>query len=501
MAREKVFGDAVTWERWSWLAAALFAIGMLVRIALYFPLAMYQIDSDAVIAGLCAFRVAEGQYPTFLPGGVRISAASCYVAAGYFHLFGPGRVGLALTALTWGALFLLFMLLFLRALLGPKVASLAFLFAVLPTEQFMTVMYAPWGYGEIMASCAATLWLATLWRKDGKLWQRLTFGFSVGLGLWFSMQTFMIVIPATIWIALKRRGATIREAMPAFAAVIVGALPMLIGNVARGFPTFTANWASRPAASPAQALDNFVWLFSSPIPKLLVRLGGWWPETVLFTAAYVAIVIGFAFAWRRKPEIAQLVTLVVATCVLLFSLSNAGSIRGWTVRYIAPLYLIVPLFAAIGVQGIWRWSKLVAAAVVVALLLPNLFLYGLPGSELRAELTNQLRDDERLRQTLAQHQVGMLYGNYVWVYHVNFDSGERIAGVSFDAPFDYYNYGGRLGAAPVRWAALGSPDEIAAWQKRTAARGTTEKYEDLWLFIADRPAPNAQKLLGELRSR
>jgi hypothetical protein len=486
-------------RRWTWLAAALLAIGMLVRIALYFPLAMYQIDSDAVIAGLCAFRVAEGQYPLFLPGGVRISAASCYVAAGYFHVFGAGRVGLALTALTWGFLFLLFMLLFLRAVLGPKAACLAFLFAVFPPEQFMTVTYAPWGYGEIMASCAATLWLATLWRRSGTLWQRLWFGFSVGLGLWFSMQTLMIAIPAIIWIALKRRGALVREALPAVGGMVVGLLPLLIGNIARGFPTFTANWASRPASSPEQVVENLVWVLSVLIPKLLVRLGGSWPETLLFTAADVAIAIGFAFAWRRRPEIAQLLALVIAACILIFSLSNAGSIRGWTVRYIAPLYLIVPVFAATGIQYIWRRSQVLAGAVVVALVLPNLFLYGLPGSSLRAELTQQFRDDQRLRQRLEQHNVRMLYGNYVWVYHLNFDCLERIAGVSFDVPFDYYNYGGRLGTAPIRWAALGNSDEVAGWIKRSGAHGTITPYEDLQLFIADTPAPNAAKLLAALR--
>lgn len=486
-------------RRWAWLAAALLVVGMLVRVALYFPPAMYQIDSDAVIAGLCAFRVAEGQYPLFLPGGVRISAASCYLAAGYFHVFGAGRVGLALTALTWGFLFLLFMLLFLRAILGPKMACLAFLLVVFPTEQFMTVTYAPWGYGEIMASCAATLWLAALWRNSGALWQRVAFGFSVGLGLWFSMQTLMIVIPAIIWIALKRRGALMREALPALGGAVVGLLPLSIGNVAHGFPTFTANWASRPASSSEQAAENFVWVLGVLIPKLLVRLGGWWPETLLFTAAYVAVAIGFAFAWRRRPEIAQLLALVVAACILIFSLSNAGSIRGWTVRYIAPLYLIVPVFAAMGLESIWRWSKLLAGAVIVALVLPNLFLYGLPGSGLRADLTRQLHDDERLRQLLRQHRVRMLYGNYVWVYHVNFDSLERIAGVSFDVPFDYYDYGGRLGTTPLRWAALGNPDEISGWIKRSGAHGTITPYEDLQLFIADQAAPNAATLLEVLR--
>ena len=121
------FGDV-----WSLASLALLAIGLLVRAALYFPLAMFQIDSDAVLSGLCAFRVAAGEHPLFFPGGTRLGAASCYLSAGYFHLFGQGRVALDLTSLTWGALYLIFTLLFLRAVLGNKLACVAFVFAVFP---------------------------------------------------------------------------------------------------------------------------------------------------------------------------------------------------------------------------------------------------------------------------------------------------------------------------------------------------------------------------------
>ncbi|MGA8663080.1 MAG: hypothetical protein WA304_05740 [Candidatus Cybelea sp.] len=108
------------------LSIILLAIGILIRAALYYPPAMFQIDPDAVVAGICAFRIEHGQYPLFFPGGNRLSAASCYLTAAYFHLFGPGRTGLALTGLTWGVLYLVFTLLFLRACLGPKSGCILF---------------------------------------------------------------------------------------------------------------------------------------------------------------------------------------------------------------------------------------------------------------------------------------------------------------------------------------------------------------------------------------
>ncbi len=498
-------------DRWSCLTVALFAIGMLVRATLYFPLAMYQLDSDAVIAGLCAFRVADGQFPAFIPGGTRISAASCYVAAAYFHLFGTGRVGLALTGLTWGALYLIFSLLFLRATLGRKLACLGFVFAIVPPEQFMTVTYAPWGYGEIMASCAATLWLAALWRNGGVLWQRIAFGFSVGLGLWFSIQTLMIALPAIVWIALKRGRTTLREAIPALPAAVLGFLPYLLGNVTRGFPSLTQNWASRPASSWGQVWDNFVWLTTYLLPKLFIRdYAGWWSLPALLALAYVMVAVGFVMLLRarKRPsdgpyspgELGQLLLLVLAAVVLFFSFSHAGTIRGWTVRYVAPLYVVAPVACAIGVAALWRSARWLAMAAVTALVIPNLLLYGLPGSALRDDLTTQLRNDERFRALLNQRGIRMVYGNYVWVYHLNFDTAERVAGVPFYAPFDYYDYGGRLGSAPVRWAMEGGKDEVLQWVRATGAHGSATTNGDLFVFIPDRPGSNAAQLLAALRS-
>jgi hypothetical protein len=498
------FGDI-----WSLLGAALLAIGLLVRVALYFPLAAFQIDSDAVLSGLCAFRIANGDFPIFFPGGTRLGAASCYVAAGYFHLLGPGRIGLALTGLTWGALYLVFTLLFLQAMFGRKRACLAFLFAIVPSEQYMTVTYAPWAYGEIMAACAAVLWLAALWRSQGLLWQRLCFGFSVGVGLWFSMESFMVALPAIAWIALKRRGVMLNEAIPAFFAAVIGATPFWLGNVGHGFPSLSQNWASKPTTSIGQGVNNFVWLSTYMLPKLLFRSSGWWSETTVLIVAYAIVAVGFVIAMRQNrhnpngsssPRAAGLLLLLVfAACMLIFSASQAGTGRGWTVRYIAPLYVVVPLFCGLGIEALWTWSKSLAVALVAALLIPNLLLYGLPGSPLRAELTTELANEWRVCDILARDRVQMVYGDYFWVYHLTFDSREHIAGVP-SAPFvDYLNYGARLGALPVRWALLGGSDEVHRLARGLHARGTVTADGDLSLFIADRPAPDAAALIAALR--
>jgi hypothetical protein len=152
-----------------------------------------------------------------------------------------------------------------------------------------------------------------------------------------------------------------------------------------------------------------------------------------------------------------------------------------------PLYLVVPLFCGLGVGALWTWSKLLAVALVAALLVPNLMLYGLPGSPLRAGLTAELASELRVCDLLERKHIQMVYGDYFWVYHLNFDSRERIAGIP------------KLGTSPLRWGLLGGSDEVHRLAGSLHARGALTRDGDLWLFISDRPASNAARLLVALR--
>ncbi|HEY5427040.1 MAG TPA: hypothetical protein VIJ77_10850 [Candidatus Tumulicola sp.] len=496
---------------WWMLGGALLAAGLLVRAALYFPLAAFPIDSDGVLAGLCAFRIEGGHYPAFFPGGTRLSAASCYVAAAFFGAIGPGRTGLALTGLTWGALYLAFTLAFLRAVLGRRAACAAFVFAAFPAAAFVTVTYVPWGYGEIVASCAATLWLAALWRGDGRPWQRLGFGIGVGFGIWISLQTLVVAVPAVVWIALARRRTIVRESGLALAGALAGATPFWIGNAGRGFPSFTQNWASRPASSFAQVWANLAWVVTAPLPQLLFyQLAGWWSLSTAIVVGYVLTGAGFIAAVSRNARgrdapvgaraAGLLVLLVAAAAIGFYAASQAGSVRGWTVRYIAPLYVVIPLLCGIGVSALWQRSRWLAVAAVAAIVVPNLTLYSLPGTAARAVLAARLHADDRLGALLARDRVRMVYGDYFDVYDLNFDTHESVAGVPAIPALDYLDYAGALPASGVRWALLGrDAGRIRAWAGALGVRGTTTAVGDRTLFVAGSPAGGTARLLTALR--
>lgn len=245
------------------------------------------------------------------------------------------------------------------------------------------------------------------------------------------------------------------------------------------------------------------------LPKLFFRFPAS-PGWVIAFAGFLLLAIGFALAARRgeagatltaySPDAGRLIALVALSCIIIFSFSAAGSIRGWTVRYIAPLWTVMPIFCGIGALGLWRRNAAVASVAVAMFLLPNLLAYGLPGSALRSELAVQLRDDAALRSTLARDGVGLVYGDYLWVYHINFDSQESIAGVPSDIAYDYYHYGEHLRTRSVRWALIGSLGQISDWRRATRSGGTLLRSGDLWVFIAAAPASAADLLLSLRKS-
>jgi hypothetical protein len=178
--------------------------------------------------------------------------------------------------------------------------------------------------------------------------------------------------------------------------------------------------------------------------------------------------------------------MVVGLSLVLSVISEPGSIRGWTARYIAPLYLVMPLLMAIGIARLGRIGPWLAALPAVILLGVNLAFYSLPGSASRQALTAELSRHQRLRERLAEAGVDAVVGDFWLIYHVNFDSGRKLGAVPFQRHSDYFDVAGRLPAQGLRWAMVATnADELWRRAARVGARGTVIDFEQLKLFLPD----------------
>jgi hypothetical protein len=453
--------------------------------------------------------IRAGERPVFFPGGYRLGAASCYVTSAFFTVAGTSRVALALSGLTWGVLYLAASAALARAAFGARTACIAIALAAFPPAAFLTVTYVPWGYGEIAASCAATLWLAIVWRRRGSPWIAAAFGLSAGFGVWMSLQTTMVTLPALVWIVAYRRPNPLREWLPAFVATCAGAAPWLYANVTGGFPTFAANWVVAPVSGSAALWSNAVWFFQTSLAQLFVYGGApaiWVPLCVGSAIA----ALGFVASLRagdgtgsvnelRSRDLAWLFGGVLLTAFALDVFSTAGSVRGWTVRYVAPVYPAATLVFALGIDWIWRRGRMaLALAAVALLLLPNLALYDFPGTPGRAVLRAQLRDDAAMRAFLSEHAIGLVYGDYFDVYHYNFDAYGVAAGVPSISALDYLGYGASLGRRPVNWAMV-EPEGRPVPQAIARAGARAYDVGSMRVYVAPHRASDAASLLAALR--
>jgi hypothetical protein len=438
-----------------------------------------------------------------------LGAASCYLTSAFFTIAGTSRTALAFTGLTWGVLYLAASAALARAVFGARSAWIAIALAAFPSAAFITVTYVPWGYGEIAASCAATLWLAIVWRHRGSPWIAAAFGLSAGWGVWMSLQTAMVTLPALLWIVAYRRPNPLREWLPAIVAVCIGALPWLVANVTGGFPTFADNWVVAPVSGPAALWSNAVWFFHSSLLQLFVFGGALWIWLPLGVGIAIAM-LGLLAALRsgnepalanglRSRDIAWLFGAIVLTAFALDVFSTAGSVRGWTVRYVAPVYPAATLVLALGIDWMWRRGyAAVALAAVVLLVLPNVAAYDLPGTPGRAVLRSQLRDDAGMRAFLSARGVELVYGEYFDVYHYNFDARGIAVAVPSVPALDYLGYGAALGHRAVSWAVIAPqgaplPPAVASAGTRAYDVGSMRAY------VAPRRAGDAASLLAALR--
>ena len=285
-------GAGASWNRWA--ALPFLAAGVALRVATAFPSHKYQPDADCVEIGLAGLRLLHGHPPVFFANS-RVGALGAYPAGLLFLLFGASRATLAAGPMIVQILTLAAWALFLRELLGARLALWGLPFAALPPAAVTLWTYMPNGYPEVLLVCATTLWLAARLARisrpppaaaadagaapagGGKGWPTcFALGVSLGVGWWASAQTLVCSGPALAWLAWRRPRLAARPRFWALAALgaVLGALPWIAFNLRYSFPSLLDNFGLRPVRGLAAALDNARYLVAVNLPQLLASTDG-----------------------------------------------------------------------------------------------------------------------------------------------------------------------------------------------------------------------------------
>jgi dolichol-phosphate mannosyltransferase len=499
-------------DRFSLAVAVLFVAGLAVRLVATFPLYKWPADADSLGPPLVAFRILEGHLKTFY-NPPRLGAAESYLHALAFSVFGVSRAATAFAPLVVAVAFLVVTWLLYRRLLGRSRAPTALLLVAIPSPALLFWTFQPNGWGLTMLFTSATLLAAAAVVQGGESRSRGFFlGLSAGLGWWNCMIAAAPIAAAGTWILVRRRGA-LRSAgfLGAIGAgFLAGALPWFVYNVPRGMPSLRHRYV-QGSRGVVQSASNLGYVVSYDLPELLVMAdqtdGGSppsLPPRALAPVAAAVLLAALAFAaYRFRDSLVELFPLwaTAGAILLLNTFSEAGASRGLTVRYVLPAYLLFPaLVAKLGeATGVRRKTfGFVAPGVVAAFFLVSV---PLPASPLRRSLERDAALEEQVVERLRSERVEVVWGNYWFVYPLNFLTREAVRGIPYDGSVDFYRYRDLLPPRPVRWALFSRiPGELAAWVGRIGASG---RIIDLGgghdLFLPDpnppdrRTAPEAQE--------
>lgn len=508
---------SLCWDPWNKTAAGFLAVGFALRILVGYPVHKYVPDADALASGLRAIQILHGKLPVFSVAE-RLGAFECYMHAGTFKLFGVSRQAIAIAPAISGCLVLVLFFLFVCELLGRKAACLSLLFLSVPSPAYLYWTYLPNTYPETLLFCIATLWLAArVVRRGEATWTAFALGLSAGFGWWNSIQTIGCSAPALLWVLIRR--PELRTNWPFWRRVgggfILGAAPWILYNIRHPLNSFRGNFATRAVPGLQGILANAIYFFDYNIRELAIgmnAIGGkplmrWQPLLRLPVAiAYAggALLLVLTLSRRRSESLRRLLQIEHAELLPLFLVSfavaaldifsNAGSIRGLSVRYVLPLYFVISVTLALLVLFVCAFRRWAATLLVSAIIAFNVAGYFLPGTLQREEWAQKMAKDARLIQFLEAQQIQAVFGNYWVVYPLNFLAQGQISGLPDEAELDLREYEKQLPDHPIRWALLSiSAQELQGWTARVGLSGSTVSIGGYLVYL---PSTNPPKGLA-----
>ena len=441
-----------------WLiGAVMLALG--VRLAaLASPLG--ELDADEAVVGLMARHIAfNGELPIFYYGQAYLGSLEAFSAAPLFLAFDSSGALLKKVPLAYSLGFLVLSALVARRIFGDGPAILTALFLALPPA-----MWAVWstkargGYAEVLFLGEALL-LISLWLASDRraVWGAVAWGVVAGLALWTHLLAVVYLVPAVVFLALRRRNWSVTDAAAACAGLLLGATPLLIGTVQYGFATLgvvggPAGVSVSPAGELVRFLRTGVPMLAGvgrpvPPPTLALDVSPDVPTAgpLLVVVPLVGILLG-VLVWharslqrlvRGQPGGDAALLLMVAVMVPITLIFTSYGYFMAEPRYALPLYSAVPLVAAVvwKLPGAWRWST---CAAVVALNVWNIFATASLAERPPGLFDSTPANRQVLVEYLEQHDRHQVYTDYWIAQSVMFESQDAIqAAVIADGPNRY----------------------------------------------------------------
>jgi hypothetical protein len=415
---------------WTVVAAAAVVAGVAVRAwILSSPLGA--LEADEAIVGLMARHALDGELSVFYWGALYGGTQEALLTAVVFAVAGSSVLALKLVSLAIFSAAAVLVWLVGRRTVGPSAALVgAALFWVWPAYFVWWTTKARGYFGSgLVIGLAALLFAQRLRERDSRA-DAAGLGFALGLGLWATLQSWLLALPALAWL-VARRPAVLRLAWLAVPVALVGSLPWLVWNARNGWEAVLPRSVRGEESTYLGRLGDF---FEITLPTWLgLRVPfslDWLVPAPLGYALVVLALAGFALLLVRRPPGLEPLLVVGAAFPFLYAASS------FTFFVAEPRYLVflAPVPALLlGRLLAARGPVVAGAGLAAAFALSVAGLVVMERQDRFAPIAPDVRVPADLSPVLAvleREGQRRVLANYWIAYRIGFESDERIVATS-----------------------------------------------------------------------
>lgn len=419
------------------LIAVIFIIGCILRgIFLYQGIVNIPMSTDEAIVGLMSKQILTGEFPLFFLGQSYLGPVDSYLGVFLTFLFGPGVFAVRLYHTLLSVLFMLLIYLITRDVYGREAGILSLILVSIPSSYFMVMSsYAQCPYMSLLVFGAVIFYISNKITTGNRVWGYfLIFGFLSGLSIWMHFLSILYIVPAGIYILVKRPKAFFKYLWITAVFFVVGIFPLWIGgattNVTETVDLRTAfvhlksiTEDTLPGVLGIRAVSFIDTDRPVFLPAILTI-----PAGVMYVLSFIVFVFICIKAaverWRLTITYDHLLLgFFIFTCAG-FCLGRRSGAHEY--RYLLPLYIVIPIIVARIRNVSRRFAYLSVTLIVVLNLYSNVTVikkWNSPGFALEY---GNLPETEELISFLESHNINYTYSSYWLSYRLTLETNEEI---------------------------------------------------------------------------
>lgn len=382
------------------------------------------LDSDYAIVGLSARHILRGEFPLFFYGDSFEGIIEGYLAAPLFWLFGPSRIVLDYVPVIMSLVIIYTVYKLARIIYGNATAKLALLFASIAPPFFILMTTVPLeGYIEttILGALAFIITYKIIYRPKNVLKLHFLLGLTIGFALYLQFHIVPFAITVGIFLFLNDKKLFFKKTFIALmTGFVIGNLPLLIYNITHKFSTLQIITKQH-----ATFLGTLKHLFGYGYWVILGARAEFAQENYIpYVSSLILLIYLGCFIYlfvRKKPGSEFLITFL-----LIFPITYWLSGRGETNtrRYLLPLYSVVFIVLAYGINALREKNKLLSYTIIALILGSNLYtnFISIPifNTNAKADYEMRLLQDKQLYDFLKTNNIRGAY-TLSWWNSLKFD--------------------------------------------------------------------------------